>query len=725
MSRRKSRLDFRQVGRTRKESMLLVFSTVLYFIGVIFWLELTFHFVMYGSFGLSFLFPVLFSIPIGGFFGLLCNLTPSKPVNYWITCGLTVFCCVIFGANVVYHEVFQTYIGVFSTLVQGNATKALTFGPFLQRALVGIWENIFGIILIAIPIIFIFTVGRSLLSFRQRALPVQGLVAGGVVLAHVFMLLIVNFGGRDMYSPYDLYHHNSSLEEGIETLGVATSMRLDLRSLVFGSGTGLDNLDLPENNGWQNPTQASGGSKATSGASEPDLEQTPAETTEPATEPDIHDQYQFVDIDFDRLIAEAEAEGNGDLVTMHKYFQGISPTATNEYTGIYEGYNLIFITAEGFSPYAVDEDLTPTLYKLVNTGYVFNNFYTPLWFGSTSAGEYVNLVSQFPKDGGEVYVQETGRRGTDMYFSLGRLMERAGYNLWGFHNNDYSYYDRDKSHPNMGYENWIGTGSGYEPEKNSYGNDIWPQSDLHLIDTTFDTYAGEEPFHVYYMTVSGHMYYSFSGNSMSARNREAVKDLPLSETAQAYIACHIELDKALESLIQKLEESGLADRTLLVMSADHIPYDDEEMCDEIAAYQMKKAGQEVEDGFELDRAFDLYRNNLIIWTGSMEEGKNVVVDKPCYSLDILPTIANMLGIEYDSRILMGRDIFSDEPGLVIFNRGIFITDQYRFNNGTKEATPINGAVYSEDDVSNMRKAVRNKLAISRQIVDMNYYSYLH
>lgn len=714
MRRKKSRLSFQKVGRTRRENLFLVFSTVLHFIAVLLWLEIVFHLIMFRKIDGNIIYPILFSIPMGGFFGLLCNLTPSKQANYVITCVLTFFCCLIFGSNLVYHEVFQTYLAVFSTLAQGNAAQALGFGPFLWLAIETIWENIFGIILILIPFIFILTIGRSLFSFRQRKLPVHGVIVSGIVIFHLICLLIVNFGSREPYSVYDLYHNNSSLGDEIEKLGVATTMRLDLKSVLFGSkSSGLGDLDLPENGGdWQN-VGASGqtGGSQTGESGSPDESQSEPESTEPETEPDIHDLYNFIDIDFDTLIAEAEAAGNDTVATMHKYFQSQEPTKTNDYTGIYEGYNLIFLTAEGFSPYAVDEELTPTLYKLINTGYVFNNFYTPLWYGSTSAGEYVNLMSQFPKDGEYVSMKETGIRGTDMYFSLGRIMERAGYNLWGFHNNDYAYYGRDKSHPNMGYE-WIGSGNGYEEETNANGKALWPQSDLHLIDTTFDTYASDEPFHVYYMTVSGHVQYNFSGNAMAVRNKDAVADLPYSDTARAYIACNMELDKALESLINKLEEAGIADHTMIVLTADHIPYDNVDMCNEIA-------------GHELESNFELYRNNLIIWSGSMEEGKNIVVDKPCYSLDILPTIANMLGVEYDSRIMMGRDIFSDTEGLVIFPNRSWITDTCMYNAKTGEVTSLTGEQVSDEYVSSIKKIVSNKLKISRQIVDVDYYSYLH
>jgi hypothetical protein len=719
LGRRKNQENLWRRNKIRRNNILSEYGVALYFIVAIIWLELTFHLIMFQRLDGKFLYPVLFSIPMGTFLGLLCSLTRSRKANYIIACVLTLFCSILFGANMVYHSVFDTYVAAFSMIAQGTAAQALTFGPFLKQAIAHIGMNIWGIVLLLIPFLFLLTVGRNLLSFRQGRGPVYGVMVAVVVLFHGFGLILVNAGTHEDGSIYDLYYHSSSLDEEVEQLGVSTSMRLDLKNVIFGKkNTGLGDLVLNEGSDWQNSNRE--GSEAVD-AEESGSESETVVETEPETEPDLHDLYNFTDIDFDQLIEEAEAEGNSDLVTMHQYYASQSPTNKNEYTGIYEGYNVIFITAEGFSPYAVYEDLTPTLYKLVNTGYVFNNFYTPLWYGSTLSGEYANLVSQIPLQGDRISMEVTGENKTDMYFCLGRMLERAGYNLWAFHNNTATYYNRQESHPNMGYTNWIAIGTGYEPETNASGNVLWPQSDLNLIDTTFDLYATSEPFHAYYMTVSGHAEYNFTGNSMSARNREAVEDLPLSDTAKAYIACNMELDKAVESLLNKLEEAGIADHTLVVLSADHIPYADnyKDMMDELAAYQ--KGVSE----YHIEQSFERYRNNLIIWTGSMEEGENIVVDKPCYSMDILPTIANMLGLDYESRVLVGRDIFSDEEGLVIFPNASWLTEKATYDNKTGEVTSLVEEELPENYGSDMTREVRNRIKVSRMFVDMNYYSYLH
>jgi phosphoglycerol transferase MdoB-like AlkP superfamily enzyme len=146
------------------------------------------------------------------------------------------------------------------------------------------------------------------------------------------------------------------------------------------------------------------------------------------------------------------------------------------------------------------------------------------------------------------------------------------------------------------------------------------------------------------------MNYTFYGNSMANKNRQLVEDLPYNGDAKAYIACQIVLDRALERLIEMLNEAGVADRTVIAMSADHYPYGWEKSnLDELA-------------GHVIDPDFEIYKNHFILWCQGME--KNIVIDEPCSSLDILPTLSNLFGLEYDSRLLMGQDILSDAEPLV-------------------------------------------------------------
>ena len=407
-----------------------------------------------------------------------------------------------------------------------------------------------------------------------------------------------------------------------------------------------------------------------------------------------------LDIDFASL---AESETNKQIKSMHLYFADREPTYKNEYTGLFEGKNLIFLTGEAFWIGAIHPTYTPTLYKLANEGFVFRNFYNPLWWYSTIDGEYAHCTGLIPSNQVNSSFKHTGKNKNSMYFCLGNMFATAGYPVTAYHNHTYTYYSRNLSHPNMGY-NYYGVGNGLDVKTS------WPESDLEMMEKTIpQALAGPKPFHNYYMTVSGHMNYNFPGNAMAKKHKEAVADSGLSDPAAAYIACHMELDKALEYVLAELEAAGELENTVICMSGDHYPYglDDTGAIDELTA-----------PGTEKD-LIEKYRSTLILWCGSMEEP--VVVEKPCSSIDVIPTLLNLFGLDYDSRIIIGRDILSTAPGLVTTNKKCFVTEQGKYYSTTDTFLPNEGVTVSEDYVTNTYKEVQRMFTYSDRILFNDYY----
>lgn len=151
---------------------------------------------------------------------------------------------------------------------------------------------------------------------------------------------------------------------------------------------------------------------------------------------------------------------------------------------------------------------------------------------------------------------------------------------------------------------------------------------------------------------------------------------------RAYYACQIELDRALQSLVNQLDAAGVLENTVFAMCADHYPY----ALDDAALAELY--GLEAEG---IRNNFDLYRNGFILWSPSMEEP--IRVSKPCSAIDILPTLSNLFGLEYDSRLMMGSDILSDADSPVILNSvgtigsNHWITAQGSYNAYSKTFTP--------------------------------------
>lgn len=637
---------------------------LLYFILSLFYLETILKASLgEGFFSSGFLISLLFSLPFS-FLSYIISTGFNSSVNYVVTIVLLVLWGLIFASQILYYKLFKTFYTLFSA---GNAGQVLEFWKDILALMA---NNVLWILLAFVPCISIIWL-KKLMVFASISMKTRIILILSAIIFHIIGVAFICAGERTQYSAYDLYFNNDYPVMSVKKLGLITYMRLDIQRLIFGWSPKLEE-----------PKE--------------DIFETPYKIVA-ETEPIIKKiQYNTLDIDFAELISN---EKNETINNMHNYFMNVKPTKKNEYTGKFKGYNLILITAESFSPFAVHKDLTPTLYKMIHEGYNFTNFYTPIWGVSTSDGEYVACTGLIPKRGvWSFYI--SGRK--SMPYVLGNQLKKLGYETRAYHNNIYTYYKRNISHPNMGYE-YKGVGNGLDIKRS------WPASDLEMMEITIPEYIGKEPFHTYYMTVSGHMRYSFTGNTIAAKNKKLVEDLPYSDASKAYIACQIELDRALEYLLNKLEEAGIADRTLIALSSDHYPYGLElKEIDELA-------------GYTVDRDFELYKNHFILYTKGMEP---VTIDKPCSSLDILPTISNLMGLDYDSRLLMGRDIFSDAEPLVIFESKSFITDKGRYNSVKGVFTPNPGVEVDENYIKSIKDIVDSKFYYSSKILETDYYKYV-
>lgn len=99
----------------------------------------------------------------------------------------------------------------------------------------------------------------------------------------------------------------------------------------------------------------------------------------------------------------------------------------------------------------------------------------------------------------------------------------------------------------------------------------------------------------------------------------------------------------------------------------------------------------------------------------------VKVDTYCSSLDILPTLLNMLGFEYDSRTIIGTDVFGGKEPLVVFDDRSWISQNGRYSAGTGEYEELENAK-GEDDIDALNNKCSNMFTISRMILDNNAYT---
>ncbi len=592
------------------------------------------------------------------------------------------------------HTVYYKIFGEFFTLESVRVLKTQGFGDYKDV----MWDNIFSrsgfLLLQAAPFVLWCIFAWRIMKHNPAEKRETGfLAAAGAALYGVFVLVIALLPRGDM-SPWNLYWNVFNDDAAIQQFGAINAMRLDIKYQIFGSKAAdvtEGDTNIPTLSSASNSPVIPSGGVVTKPTGTGDEEQ----PSEPVFEP----KEQVMDLDFDAL---AKNESDADVKMLHEYFGSLNPSKTNLYTGLFKGKNVIMITAESFYSFAVDKDLTPTLYKMAHDGLEFKNYYTPVWGVSTLDGEYVNLLGTIPKSG----VWSLWRaRSNNLYFTLGNVAKRAGYKTIAYHNGTYDYYDRNESHFNLGYDKWIAVNSGLE-----LPHDTWPNSDVEMIDaTTADYLNSDDPFSIYYLTISGHAPHTFGGSSMATKNKDLVKDLPYSDEVKGYLAAEIELDRAMELLLKRLEEAGKLDDTLIVLAADHYPY----------ALSENSLNEMLGNGY--DKNFELYHNTLMIYNPTFT---HVEIEKPCYAVDILPTVLNLMGEEYDSRLLIGSDILSDSPGLVVFVNRSWISDVGRYNSVTGKFTPNEGVTVPDGYVDSVNAVVSKKFTVSTLILDKDYYGKL-
>ena len=623
-------------------------------------MEFTFKFFVLDTFDLGILYIPIFSLFLSILFTFLMNFSKHKLINKIISIIFYVSIGFIFISETVYYDFYKTICGI-SALMYGGQVAA--FADAIMDHVIALLPIL--LVMLLPTIILIILTALNKITNDQFDLK----VTFALLISSLFISLTsIEIDFKESVSAKDLFYNTNNLIESTNKFGVLSAVDMDAAKLVmkFEEKVNLV-IDLP--------------------------------FTKDETE-----EYNQTDIDFDKLI---ESTNDDTIKSMDQYFKGQAPTNKNEMTGIFAGKNVIFITAEGFYPFAVNEKYTPTLYKMANSSFVFDNFYQPIYNCSTSDGEFINNLSLLP---GVATCSMSQTSDKYLPYTLGNVLNKYGYKSNAFHGWTYTYYGRDKTHPNMGYTYW-----GYDRYKKHYQyalqgiKDAWPTSDVDVMNASYDIFANEDHFMTYYMSISGHLQYNFGGNAQARKNKALVQDLDADDAIKAYIACNIEFDKSMEILLNNLERDGKLNNTVIAIVADHYPYG--LTFDQIHAY----------DPNIKESNFDMYRNTFILYNPEVETKH---IEKNVSSLDVLPTLLNMLGIEYDSRLLMGSDIFSSADDLVIFNNKSWITSKGRYNYLKKSFESFTDEEVSNDYIDNINKIVDMKFKMSKLIISKNYYKHV-
>ncbi len=608
------------------------------------------------------LFIIIFSMIASILIDLLTNISKKKvnKIIYYISISII---SILFIIYLLYYKLMGNILSLFS-IVKG-VKQATPFSNILLKIMQENWLLIliFIIIYITTIILSIKLINLEKKSKKHCFIELLSLIL--IYLIGIIAIIVSSTSKNELYSNKNIYFNINNSQESIKKFGLLTTIRLDIQRTI----TNFKEKEFyifKDENGEEKVIDK--------------------------------EKYNISDINLNNISNSTE---NKEVKEICDYLNSVEPTNKNEYTGRYKGKNLVVFVAESFSNMAIREDITPTLYKLKNEGINFNNFYTPLFPVSTADGEYLTDTSLLPAEG--IWSIENVE-GKTFPYTYANSLKKEGYSSFAYHNYDYKYYKRDKYFPTMGYDSYLAIGNGLEERIDA---SKVPSSDYEMVKMTIDDYINEENFIAYYMTMSGHANYDKS-NAMVEKNWDIVKKLPYSNKAKAYLATQVELDRALEELLFRLEEKGKLDDTVIVITGDHYPYG-------LTLEEMQEINEK-----EIDYEFEKFNMPFIVYNSA--DKKQIISNKASSSLDVLPTILNLFGVDYDSRLLIGKDIFSNSEPLVIFSDRSYITSKGRYNSITET---FEGEIVEDQYIENIKQDIYYKYRYSRLILENNFYSYIY
>lgn len=398
---------------------------------------------------------------------------------------------------------------------------------------------------------------------------------------------------------------------------------------------------------------------------------------------------------------------NETPINLDYFYENNPGFIENEMSGIFKDKNFILIMAEALEPYAIDPDLSPNLYRLMQESWYFDNFYAPLYYRNTADTEFMVQTGFYPNKN----VQLSMERYVDNYFpnTFPRLFNHRDYTAYAFHNFSDHFYPRETFHPNaLGYERYFGpealnliTPPAEEREARGH---YW-HSDLEMFENGLPYLLEEERFFGYFLTVTGHLPYEAERHDFARKHYPTIEAIleatgreDIDESLKYYHASQWEFDLAVGYLLDTLEEQGLLDDTVIAIFGDHYAYGLSQ--EVIWDYDHKKGGES---------PLDIHKVPLLIYHQGIEPQ---VFSQTFSTIDLLPTFSNMFNLNLDYQQIIGQDAFNGIKNRVILSSTSFITDDYYyeverdmfiFRDGSGETIdkrPLIGEVYQRILINN-------------------------
>ena len=399
-------------------------------------------------------------------------------------------------------------------------------------------------------------------------------------------------------------------------------------------------------------------------------------------------------------------ESDVTMNTLNKYFINNDGSDFNDYTGYFKDKNLIVIMLESVNDIIINKEDYPNFYKMYSEGWHWENNYSPRNSCSTGNNEMSGMISLY-----SIYNTCTANnfKNNTYYESIFGLFNRSNYNTFSAHDYVAHYYDRNTIHTNMGsmkYYDVEDLGISYSSQYKNWA------SDEDFMTKILDVIKNNDSdnFMAWLTTVSSHQPYYYSSTE-GDKYLDLYKDLDLRIDLKRYKSKLKILDNALGILLDGLESQGILDDTVIVMYGDHYPYG------------LSTSTINTVLDYDTSVDFESERVPFVIYNSKLES--KTFKEYTSY-INLLPTIANLFGIDYDPRLYVGSDILSDDyKSLVVFADGSWKNEVAYYNASKGTVEYFGDKVYTLEEVQEINQRVDTKMKMSSLAIKNNYFNYLY
>ncbi len=398
-------------------------------------------------------------------------------------------------------------------------------------------------------------------------------------------------------------------------------------------------------------------------------------------------------------------EKNKTMLNISNYLINQPIIDYNDYTGLFEGKNLIVIMMESVNEIFINPEYYPNFYKIYTEGWSFKNHYSPRNSCSTGNNEFSAMTGLY-----SIYNNCTANKYKENTYSdsIFNLFNAKGYETISMHDYTEAYYYRRTIHKNLGSSKYYGVQDLNIPYYNEYRN--WA-SDEDFAKAAMDimlTRDNDKPFMLWMTSVSSHQPYvvpSVEGDKYTY----LFEDTDYPEDLKRYMSKLKTLDNALGILLERLEDAGILDDTVIALFGDHYPYG------------LKNATINYVLDYDLDD-YEVERTPFVIYNSEMEPR---VYEQYTSYINLTPTMANLFNLEYDPRLYMGRDLFSDDyESLVVYADGSWKNEFAYYDASDGKIEYFTDKEYTVDEIKNINNKINLKTSMSSLIIKNNYFNYM-